>query len=242
VAHTKETPRYRYGAGRVIGFGAKSFYVEELPATVAIGVIRSLHYSGTHVNNSRVHLGVYAGSPRRWLVGVLQLGPMLNPGCQEKVVAGTGRREYLELNRMWLSAEMPRNSESRAISHAIKYIRAAHPEVKWIQSFADERCGRLGAVYQAANFEYLGFHWSRFFWLDGEWFHEIKMTNTAQPGVRGALLQANAHRAETYRFRQFRYIFFLDRRSRRGLGFTPKPYPKPADFADEPSRAACAST
>ena len=53
---------------------------------------------------------------------------------------------------MWLSDDAPRNSESRAISYAVKYIRKACPSVVWIQSFADERCGGLGVVYQAANF------------------------------------------------------------------------------------------
>mgnify|MGYP006435420503 CR=1 FL=1 len=106
-------PHYRYGAGRITGFGAKDFYVEELRHAIAVGIIRASHYSGTHVNNSRVHLGLYAGLCRRWLVGVLQFGPCLNPGTQTKVVANTANDEYLELNRMWLSDEAPHGSESR---------------------------------------------------------------------------------------------------------------------------------
>lgn len=66
----------------------------------------------------------------------------------------TVQGEHMELNRMWLSGAAPRNSESRAISYSIKYIRQACPSVAWIQSFADERCKSLGVVYQAVNFHH----------------------------------------------------------------------------------------
>ena len=62
---------------------------------------------------------------------------------------------------MWLSDDAPRNSESRAISYALKYIRRACPSVAWVQSYADERCQGLGVVYQACSFLYLGFHKAR---------------------------------------------------------------------------------
>lgn len=107
------------------------------------------------------------------MVGVMQLGYALNPNSGAKVVAGTGDREYMKLNRLWLHDDMPKNSESRAISYALKTIKLLYPQVQWVQSFADERCGRCGVVYQASNFEYIGSHYSRFYELDGEWYHEI---------------------------------------------------------------------
>jgi len=219
-------PRHRFAHGRITGFGTKDFLVEEIPPAIAIGVIRAGHYSGTHVNNSRLHLGVFAGSPRRWLVGCLQFGPVLNPGTQTKVVANTADDEYLELNRMWLSPEAPHGSESRAVSYALKTIKGARPRVKWVQSFADGRCG-VGTVYQAANFLCLGAHTATFYELDGVWYHEIAMSNTKRPGVRGAHLQANRHRARKHHIRQYRYITFLRRGARKHLKMRPRAYPKP---------------
>jgi hypothetical protein len=64
----------------------------------------------------------------------------MNPASQASVVKDTEIDEYLELNRMWLSDEAPKNSESKAISYSIKYIKRKYPKIKWIQSFADERC------------------------------------------------------------------------------------------------------
>lgn len=220
-------PRYRYGAGRVIGFGRPDFYVEEIPRSIAIGMIRACHYSRTHVNNARVHLGLYQARTQRVLVGVLQLGYAMNPRSQQKVVANTAVDEYLELNRMWLSDEAPHGSESRAISYTIKYLKRAWPKVKWLQSFADERCGRLGVVYQAANFLYLGHHWTTFYRLDGQWYHEVNMTAVKRGGIRGQYLRANRHRAEAVRLRQLRYIYFLRRSARRDLRLPVKPYTKP---------------
>lgn len=220
-------PHHRYAAGRITGFGTKDFFVEEISPAIAIGVIRAGHYSGTHVNNSKLHLGVFAGRPRRWLVGALQFGPVLNPGTQTRIVANTADDEYLELNRMWLSPEAPHGSESRAVGYALKTIKGARPRVKWVQSFADGRCG-VGTVYQAANFLYLGAHTATFYELDGVWYHEIAMTARNRGGQRGAHLRANRHRARKHRIRQYRYITFLRRGARKDLRMRPRPYPKPA--------------
>ena len=144
-------------------------------------------------------------------------------------MADTVQGEYLELNRMWLSDVAPRNSESRAISYAIKYIRRACPSVAWIQSFADERCGGLGVVYQAANFLYLGSHKTTFYMLDGETYHDMLLTAHKKGGKRGIFLRENLHRAEKRTLRQFRYIFFLKRSWMRRLKMPVKPYPKPGE-------------
>jgi hypothetical protein len=131
---------------------------------------------------------------------------------------------------MWLSDSAPRNSESRAISYAIKYIRRACPSVAWIQSFADERCGGLGVVYQAANFLFIGSHKTAFFELDGGMYHEMLLTAHQKGGQRGHYLRTNLHRAVRKEFKQFRYIFFLKRDWIRRLKMSVKPYPKPAGF------------
>lgn len=206
------------------GFGSEDFYVAKIPQAEAADVIRRHHYSGRIVNNSYVHLGVYMGSVR---IGVLQWGYALNPAKAGSVVADTDSRGYLELNRMWLDDAAPRNSESRAISYSLKYIRRVMPQVKWVQTFADERCGRWGVVYQASNFLYVGSHKTAFWELDGETYHDMLLTAHKKGGQRGAFLRENLHRAKRSVFRQFRYVYFLDRRARSRLRLSVQPYPKP---------------
>ncbi|MEA1063955.1 protein mom [Erwinia sp. HR93] len=213
--------------GQVVGYGSHELRVETIPCWLARAIVVAKHYSGRFVNNSYLHLGVFSG---RDLVGVLQFGYAMNPSSGRRVVLGTGNKEYMELNRMWLHDCMPRNSESRAISYAIKAIKQLHPSVQWIQSFADERCGRAGVVYQASNFEFVGSHYTKFYELDGEWYHEIAMNAVNRSGQRGRHLRANRERATVHKFKQFRYVRFINKRARKRLNtklFHVQPYPKP---------------
>ena len=227
-----EAPGYILGEhGGVVGFGRRGFYVAALPAGEARAMICKHHYSHRVVNNSYIHLGVYYLDN---LAGVLQFGYALNPAQAGKVVRDTRQGEYLELNRMWLADVCPRNSESRAISYAVKYIRRASPTVAWIQSFADERCGRWGVVYQAANFLYVGNHMTDFLFLDGEYYHEMLLSAHQKGGERGRHLRAHLGRAIRLRYRQFRYVLFLKHNWQRRLRLPPRPYPKPGQ--EEPTR------
>ena len=110
------------------------------------------------------------------LVGVLQYGSAMNPASGNSVVEGTQIENFLELNRMWIDDSAGNTSESQAISCSIRYIKHRYPKVKWIQSFADERCGCYGIVYQACSFAYYGEHINIFWELDGEYYHNINMT------------------------------------------------------------------
>jgi len=227
LSRTIGTPAPIEYAGETVGFGTADLRVETIPCWLARTVIAARHYSGRFVNNSYLHLGVFA---ERELVGVMQWGYALNPNSGRRVVANTENREYMELNRLWVHDKMPKNTESRAISYALKTIKLLHPSVEWVQSFADERCGRGGVVYQASNFEFIGSHYSTFYELDGEWYHELAKTRTSKGGARGRHLRANLHRAKVHKLQQFRYIRFLNKKARKRLNtklFTPKPYPKP---------------
>lgn len=218
-----DRPRPLFGSRAIAGYGDRWFYVAAIPSAQARQIIINNHYSRRIVNNSYVNLGVFINGD---LVGVLQFGYALTPALMSKVVAGSSSKDYLELNRMWLSDRAPRNSESRAISYAIHYIKAAMPHVRWLQSFADERCGALGVVYQAANFLYVGSHKSRFYELDGDFYHDLLMTAHKKGGGRGAFLRANIHRAKPLEFQQFRYVYFIHKGARKYLRLKPRPYPK----------------
>jgi adenine modification enzyme len=130
-----------WGEPEPIGFGNDEFCVRAIDRKLANKTIKGNHYSGTIVQGSFVHLGVFMNDE---FVGALQFGPAMNPASCSSVVAGTQQDQYLELNRMWLSDVAPRNSESMAVSYSVKFIKRTLPRVKWIQSFADERCGGFG--------------------------------------------------------------------------------------------------
>jgi len=193
-----------FGERTVIGFGDNDFRVMEIDRNLANKTIIKSHYSHKIYNATYIHLGVFAGNE---MLGVLQYGYAMNPASQASVVADTEMDEYLELNRMWLDDKMPRNSESQAISCSIKYIkRKFKGKIKWIQSFADERCGRFGVVY-----------------------HNIQMTvseGTKRYTPEVEKLQKNKDRAKRMTLRQFRYIYFIDGRYKQKCLLKEEPYPK----------------
>lgn len=220
-----------FGAQDVVGFGSEAFSVVELDRDLANSIIEENHYSGRFVASSRIHLGVSIGTR---LVGVLQFGVAMNPQSMGSIMEGCGLYEYLELNRMWLHDDAPRNSESRAISYAIKYIRRKEPKIRFIQSFADERCGLSGTVYQAANFLYCGSHVGKFWELDGEFFHVSLVTDSRQAtNPRAARLRSKLSSAVRHDLKQYRYVYLMQPRFRLRLLLKVQPYPK--EYAARPA-------
>ena len=213
-----------FGSRDVIGFSNGRLYVKEIDRDLANDIIVKNHYSHKFTGHSYIHLGVYINSE---LVGVLQYGYAMNPSSGSSVVTGTSNKQYLELNRMWLSDTAPRNSESMAISCSIKYIKNKYPIVKWIQSFADERCGGFGIVYQACSFSYYGEHTSNFWELDGEVYHNtVKTWANAGRGYDLLNNPDNADRVKKHSLRQFRYIKFIDNRWKKKCLLKEERYPK----------------
>lgn len=213
------------GKREAIGFGEHSFYVAIIDRTLANDTIKANHYSRRVYSASTLHLGVFVGGR---FEGVLQYGYAMNPASAGSVVTGTLMTEYLELNRMWLADAAPRNSESRALAYSIRLIRRIRPTVKWIQSFADERCGLFGTVYQAAGFTFHGEHLGRFWELDGDFYHDSLMTNgKSANGPRASHLRANRDRATLRKLRQFRYLRFLKPRFAKACRYPALPFPKP---------------
>lgn len=57
----------------------------------------------------------------------------------------------VELNRLWLDDELPRNSESWFVSRALRMLP---PRI--VVSYADPVWGHVGIIYRALNFHYAG--------------------------------------------------------------------------------------
>jgi hypothetical protein len=212
-----------FGSDEVIGFGSDDFYIKEMPRNDANKIIMDNHYSKKFYTASTIHIAVVFNGD---FIGVLQYGYAMNPASQGSVVSGTGIDEYLELNRMWFIDGAPKNSKSRAISYSIKYIKRKYPKIKWIQSFADERCKKFGIVYQSANFLYFGGHSSVFWEIENEFYHNSLMTRNPKLAPSAKFVQDNKESAKKHIFKQFRYIFFIKKRFKKDCLLKQEPYPK----------------
>lgn len=219
---------------------AKEIVVKVIPSSIANPFIRKHHYSGKNVPNSQLHFGVFLDDR---LHGVMSFGPSMDKTKTVGIVKNTGWNEFLELNRMAFDDYLPRNSESRAISQAIKLIKKNAPHIKWILSFADAtQCGD-GAIYRASNFVLTGIKKNNNLLRlpDGRTVHKLSLENTAgnpRPELDGkTYLEITGGKynirkyieytgAEVIPGYQLRYIYFIDKEKRKDLTVPEIPFSK----------------
>ncbi len=155
----------------------------------------------------------------------MQFGPSLDKRKMLGLVEGTLWNEFIELNRMAFSDLLPRNSESRAIGYAFRWMRKQYPQIKWCVSFADgTQCGD-GTIYRASGFVLTGLseRGELIRLPSGEVVHRIACnTNPVLVAKTGGGMAGAAKRCEQLRgvrlkgF-QLRYIYFLDPSARQRL-------------------------
>lgn len=103
---------------------------------------------------------------------------------------GGAYRCDLELSRLVMLDKAGKNSESRFIGWALRWLKK-NTDKHAVISFADPRFGHVGTIYKASNWEYLGHekgHGTRRIVVDGEWLHS--KTAYDRWGMSGANLIA----------------------------------------------------
>ena len=132
---------------------AKDIELRVIPSSIANPFVKKHHYSGKIVHNSSLHFGAFLNGR---LHGVMSFGPSLDKRKIQGLVKGTPWNGFIELNRMAFDDVLPRNSERRCISVALRMIKKQAPQTKWVISFADGcSCGD-GAIYRASGFVLTG--------------------------------------------------------------------------------------
>jgi hypothetical protein len=164
------------------------------------------------------------------LEGILTIGkPASNSLCEG--VCGKEYKQYVyELNRLCVNEGLPKNTLSQFVSKALKDL--SNTKIILI-SYADEGANHHGYIYQATNWEYLGYFISEGFWyVDGEerhlatlWYRFKNHGNQNLTFIPG-LCEMYSDVRKTWT-KQFIYIMRLDNK------LTPAtevlPYPKPSN-------------
>lgn len=202
--------------------------VRKIDRKIANELIVKNHYSHKFYNLSYIHFGVFLGDDKENVMGVLQFGYGMNPASGNKLwTEPITSKEWLELNRMWLHDDLPKNTASRAISMCITLIKNLYPNVKFIQSFADERCKLGGVVYQACSFKYYGEHSTQFYEYEGNVYHRIMVTSYRKSNEElTKLFKSDPTKFKVMNLRQFRYIFVLDSKNYKHVKLKQLDYPK----------------
>ena len=209
----------------------KKYFISQINSSKANKMVSLYHYSNTGFKPAILNLGVFR-KDNNLLVGVLQWGCSFqqNIRLDRYVKEPIKKEEYLELNRFCMAESEGRNSESQAISLGIKWIKKYRPNVKLLVSYSGRREGKYGYIYQATNWEYLGYFISPGFWsIDGHEKHLMSLWSAYNKhGKEG--LSFHEDLCERYQdvrqtwTKQFIYIIRLDK------NLTPAspllPYPK----------------
>ena len=215
---------------------SKDYYIDLINSSKANKMTSLYHYSGVGFKKAKINQGIYRKSDNL-LVGVLQWGCSAQEAIRldRYVKEPIDKESYLELNRFSMADSEGKNAESQAISLGIKWIKKYKPEIKLLVSYAGRKEGNYGYIYQATNWEYLGYFISNGFWLlDGEERHQITLwyrykhyCNTNLP-FKKAICELYHDVRQTWT-KQFIYIQRLDKKLHCASEILP--YPKPAtDF------------
>ena len=125
--------------------------VRPIPFSIAKRMVVPNHYLHSMPGGTRLSLGAFVGAR---VMGVVTFG--VGPKNAHTLVDKARPDDCLTLTRLWLSDELPRNSESRVLGSALRALRK-HTQVKFLLTYADPSHGHVGTIYQATNWIYTGF-------------------------------------------------------------------------------------
>lgn len=204
------------------------YTVKEITAKEGGAIVKQFHYSKKVVSNSKLHLGVFENETGR-LVGCLQYGYPMN-GAKTSTKISDDLRMY-ELNRMVLEDDQPRNSESMAIGLCNKWLKR-FSDISWVLSFSDGKESNVGYIYQATNWDYLGYMVSdSFYCLDGVYKHSVTVRHNFKEKhplrdthTTDQIVCMNFEDVSKVKCKQHIYAFKI--RKNVKFKFENKPYPK----------------
>ena len=195
-----------YQDNKIIGYEApsKGIKIVVCKKSEADPIIIANHYSHKVTKNSFLSFLVYYYGK---VSGALQVGY----GTKPKSKGQYNSNEVREFDRMWLSDDMPKFSETITISLLHHYLRKVHPEIKHLISYADnsDDVGNVGTIYKAANYKLVGKIKSDFYILEsGERVHPITMWHRHKTRKWSFLIKQypNIRKSQGY---QMKYIFDL---------------------------------
>lgn len=209
-------------AGASPSTALQSIRIQPIPFIAAKKLIEKHHYLHSIPGGTKLTFGALANGK---LLGAITFG--VGPHNAYKLVEGAGQSDCLTLTRLWLSDELPTNSESRIIAICLRALRK-NTRVRFVVSYADPTLGHVGTIYQASGWTYTGLSGAMpmFDLGDGKVRHSRSLSHSygthslkhfGSCGLKVRVVpQACKHR----------YIYFLDPSYRKRLATKILPYPK----------------
>jgi hypothetical protein len=210
------------GGGAIPTSALQQLKVKPVPFVVARKLLEREHYLHSFPGGTKLAFGAFVGTR---LLGALTLGS--GPANAYSLVDTATPDDCLTLSRLWLSDELPHNSESRFIGIVVRTLKR-NTCLRFLVSYADPAQSHVGVIYQSTNWVYTGL--SEVMPLynvgDGKARHSRSLSHAygthslehfSRLGVQVKLVPQQA---------KHRYLYFLDPAWRARLRVPELSYPK----------------
>lgn len=205
---------YSLTTKKPIGISDGRLLIIETPGRIVDKLVVKHHYS--HKATKNRFLSFLVHNEQNEIHGFLQLGYGIKPAEKHTISSLITKNNFCEFDRMWLSDELPKFSETRIISLLLSYLKQVHKRIKFVITYADGSVGNYGTIYKASNAIGIGKISVDFYLLpDGERIHPITMFHR-HGGRAKATMDANypgiKHITDEY---QYRFLYILSKKMRR---------------------------
>jgi len=193
-----------------IGISNGSYWIIETPSTIVDELVIKYHYSHKATKNRFLSFLVNNGK------GFLQLGYGIKPKEKHTISSLIMKGNFCEFDRMWLSDELPKFSETQVISLLRSYLRQVHKRIKFVITYADGSVGNYGTIYKASNAIKIGKVNVDFYIMpDGERIHPITIYH--QTGGRTWSIIKERYKGIKHITKEFQYrfLYILDKKMKK---------------------------
>ena len=210
------------GRGPIPTAALQSIMVNPIPFVAAKAILEKYHYLHSMPGGTKLAFGVFLGDR---LYGAITFGS--GPANVYRMVEGAKPLDCLTLSRLWLSDELPSNSESRVLGIALRALKR-FTRIRFLVSYADPAQGHIGTIYQATGWVYTGLSEAMpmFDIGDGKPRHSRSLSHTYGSHSVKHFESCGVKVRVVPQSRKHRYFYFLDTDFQGKLKVLPQAYPK----------------
>ena len=191
-----------------IGITNGKYTLLEADNKIVDELVKKYHYSHKNTKN-RFKSFLINGDK-----GFMQLGYGIRPNIKHTIHPKIIKGNYCEFDRMWLSDELPKFSETQCIALLLSYLKQVYKNIKFVITYADGSVGNKGIIYQASNAKYIGKIPVDFYLLEsGERVHPVSMYHRHKTRAWSVIskIYPNLKHIKGSEY-QYRYLYILDKK------------------------------
>lgn len=204
-----------------------NYHIAKIEKSVAKDLIVKNHYSHKWTS-CRYAIGLFDGDK---LIGVAVYGFPVGRQTVKSITPELQNNEVLELTRLWLVDDAPKNSESYFLGRTFDWLRK-NTKTKVLISYSDPMQGHVGTIYQATNWLYQGNNTmlvrGYLHEINGELMHPRKVVSLYGTIKTADILKIDPGYKRVETMKKHRYIYILRDRKKviASLKHKTMPYPK----------------